>query len=83
MWDVNFSEACTYHVRNMHWRLAGDICAAVLTFAKTGHGRIEFTRLNDPNRIRLSVEGAAADIHVDRSSRTLAVLRISKAARHS
>ena len=76
MWEVTFAEACTHHVRRMHWRLASDLCAAVLEFARTGRGNIERTRLGDPARIRLWIDGAAADIRVTQETRTLAVLQL-------
>lgn len=60
----------------MHWRLAGDICGKVLTFAATGRGKVARLAPSDPNLFRIRTDGAAADIWVDRHSKTLSVLRI-------
>ncbi len=73
MWEIEFLDACTHHVRNMNWRVAAGMCATILHFAKTGRGRVEHTA---KNRIRLRSQGALADIRVDEHKRTLIVLRI-------
>ncbi len=73
MWTVEFADACTTQVRNMHRRVASAICAGVIQFSQNGQGRIEWS---GRDRIRLSTRGAIADIRVDREQRRLMVIRL-------
>jgi hypothetical protein len=75
-WTVVWSDVCVGDVRRMPWRLAADICAAVLDFAASGRGIVERTRLKDPNRLRIRVRGAEADVRCSVETRTLYVIRI-------
>ncbi|UQA56382.1 hypothetical protein [Polyangium aurulentum] len=65
----------------MHWRLASDICAAVIEFAKTGRGNVQRTAIGASRRIRIWIDGAAADVRVDVETRTFHVLRVYKTPR--
>lgn len=73
MWIVEFADACTPQVRNMHWRIASAICASVIQFSRSGLGHIEWS---GRDRIRLSTRGAIADIRIDREQRRLLVIRL-------
>ncbi|UQA59437.1 hypothetical protein [Polyangium aurulentum] len=77
-WAVEWCVPCTHHVQSMHWRLAGDICAAIYDAAATGSGHIERIKASDPNLIRIRIQGAAADVRIEHETRSLVVLRVFK-----
>ncbi len=74
MWALEFREACTYQVRNMHWRIASAICAAVIQFGQTGQGRIEWV---SQDRIRLRTSGAIAEMRIDHARGRLIVFHLA------
>lgn len=56
--------------------IAAAICKAVYLAAETGQGTIQRVRADDPFRIRIQTNGAAAYADVDPETLTLTVLRI-------
>jgi len=74
--DIYWHPSCTHQVRAMNPWLAESICKEVHKAAATGEGDITRIKSGDPHRVRIRVQGAAADARVDRQTFTLYVFRI-------
>jgi hypothetical protein len=75
-WTVEWSDVCESDVRRIPWRLATDICGAVLKFASTGEGSIEAASMGEDYFIRVRVPGAVALGRLAPSKRKLQVWRV-------
>jgi hypothetical protein len=75
-WTVEWSDFSNADVHRIHWRIASNICAGVITLAATGKGPLEILRRDDLTLLRLHCPGGNADLRVHPKSRTIRVLRI-------
>ena len=74
--EVRWSEVCTADVRSLPWRTAARVCAAVLTFARTGNGPVEQVSGGPPSLFCLRVQGAVALFRVEAGENAIFVHRI-------
>ena len=80
IWSLEWSFVAEHRdLREVHWRAAGRLCAALMLLAETGEGAITQLDRKDPNRFALRVPGAEARLFVDTNARVIRVVRVHRA----
>lgn len=76
-WTLRWSFVAEHRdIFDIHWRTAARICAALFELEKTGRGSLTRIEPDDPNRYKLRVTGAEAQIFLDTKARVIYVVRI-------
>ena len=76
-WTLEWSYVAEHHdLLELHYLAAGRICAALTQLTTAGRGAVEQIGADDPNRFRLRVKGAEAQIFVNTKERAIFVARV-------
>jgi hypothetical protein len=75
-WRLEWSIVAERDLRELPWRTAARLDAAVMRYAATGRGSITRIEPADPHRLRLRVDGAEARLFLDANERAIYVARV-------
>ena len=75
IWRLEWGPLVYRDVLHLPWRTAGELCATVMDFAKTGRGPVSRVSRHEPQRLKLVVTGAVALMNADPASGVLLVTR--------
>ena len=60
IWRLEWGPLVYRDVLHLPWRTAGELCATVMDFAKTGRGPVSRVSRHEPQRLKLVVTGAVS-----------------------
>lgn len=80
MFEIFWTPAAVWALRNMPWREAARIDAAVQEFARSGAGTVTRVYPTDPRSLRLKVSTWFVRMYLDPESMTMTVIVVFRAA---